>query len=46
MRKTSRTTTAGQPILLKADGFYTPMVALTVSLQGPASPRVLSHLTI
>jgi len=31
---------------MKADSFYAPIVALAVSLQGPASPRALSHLTI
>jgi hypothetical protein len=30
---------------LKVDSFYAPIVALAVSLQGPASPRVLSHHT-
>ncbi len=32
MRKTFRPATARQPILLKADRFYAPIIALAVSL--------------
>ena len=45
-RLVAHASTAGATLLTKADSFYAPIIALAVSLHGPASLRVLSHLTM